>query len=78
VVTLTESSAVPLSSEDVETDVYLTDGLRLFRVVRGFTWPIRDSWAVLEDCLTLAQYTYAPDELGGLGLSIVRSGPSAL
>jgi hypothetical protein len=58
-------------STDVEPDTYLTDGLRLFRVVRGFSWPIDESWATLEDCRTLEEYTYSPDELWGMGLSVV-------
>lgn len=58
-------------SSDVEPDTYLTDGLRLFRVVRGFSWPTEASWATLEDCRTLEEYSYSPDELWGMGLSVV-------
>ena len=59
-------------STDVETTTYLTDGLRLFRVVRGFSFPVIDSWATLEDCRTLGQHTFSPDELWGMGLCVVH------
>jgi hypothetical protein len=62
-----------LSSSEFEPGVYLTDGLRLFRVVRGFSWPAHESEAVLEDCRTLDHFSYAPDEVWALGLNVVRT-----
>ena len=70
---LTETSRGRLSASAVEPDVYLTDGVRLFRVVRGFAWPAHESQAVLEDCRTLEQSSYPPDELWSMGLRIVRA-----
>ena len=61
---VTETTAGRISTSALEPDVYLTDGLRLFRVVRGFAWPAHESKAVLEDCRTLEERAYAPDELG--------------
>jgi hypothetical protein len=55
----------------VEPSTYLTDGVRLFRVIVGFEWPPEESWAVLEDCRTLEQATYTPDELRRMGLERV-------
>ena len=66
-----ETTGGRLSTSDVEPDVYLTDGLRLFRVVRGFAWPAHESQAVLEDCRTLERSSYAPGELRSMGLRIV-------
>lgn len=60
-----------LSTSAIEPDVYLTDGLRLFRVVRGFAWPAHESQAVLEDCRTLEERAYSPDELWAMGLALV-------
>jgi hypothetical protein len=55
----------------VEPGTYLTDGVRLLRVIVGFEWPPEESWAVLEDCRTLEQATYTPDELWRMGLERV-------
>ena len=63
-----------LSTSALEPDVYLTDGLRLFRVVRGFGWPAHESKAVLEDCRTLEEGADAPDELWTMGLTLVGTG----
>ena len=68
---VTETTAGRISTSALEPDVYLTDGLRLFRVVRGFAWPAHESKAVLEDCRTLEERAYAPDELWSMGLAIV-------
>ncbi len=66
-----ETTRGRLSTTALEPDVYLTDGLRLFRVVRGFRLPAHESHAVLEDCRTLEQCTYSPDELWAMGLRAV-------
>lgn len=66
-----ETNSGRLSRSALEPDVYLTDGLRLFRVVRGFAWPAHESRAVLEDCRTLEEYAYTPDELWAMGMSVV-------
>jgi hypothetical protein len=63
-----------LSTSALEPDVYLTDGIRLFRVVRGFAWPAHESEAVLEDCLTLEECAYSPDELWAMGVTVVGAG----
>ena len=70
---LSETSAGRLSTSEIVPDAYLTDGLRLFRVVRGFAWPAYESEAVLEDCRTLEHRAYGRDELWALGLRVVRS-----
>lgn len=70
--TVAETSEGRLSASHVEPNVYLTDGIRLFRVVRGFAWPAHESQAVLEDCRTLEHSSYAPDQLSSMGLRIVR------
>ena len=75
---LTETSRGRLSASAVEPDVYLTDGVRLFRVVRGFAWPAHESQAVLEDCRTLEQSSHPPDELWSMGLRIVRARESVV
>ncbi len=71
---VTETTRGRLSTTALEPDVYLTDGLQLFRVVRGFAWPAHESRAILEDCRTLEEYSYSPDELWTMGLVVVSSG----
>lgn len=44
-------------------DAYLTDGRRLYRVVRGFSWPPQYSVAELEDCHSLERRAYTPAEI---------------
>ncbi len=63
-----------LSTTALEPDVYLTDGLRLFRVVQGFAWPAHESKAVLEDCRTLEESAHSPEELWTMGLIVVGTG----
>ena len=58
----------------LEPSAYLTDGRRLLRVVRGFTDPAEESFAVLEDCRTLETQALTPDELFSLDLELVREG----
>ncbi|HEU4980299.1 MAG TPA: hypothetical protein VFT14_03715 [Solirubrobacterales bacterium] len=55
-----------------EPSTYLTDGRRLFRVVRGFTSAAEDSFALLEDCRTLETHSFTAEELWETGLEIVR------
>ncbi len=60
-----------------EPGTYLTDGRRLFRVVRGFAWPPHASEAILEDCRTLEEGAYPPDELARMGLRVVQPAGAA-
>lgn len=69
---LAETSRGTLTSADVRPDAYLTDGFRLFRVVRGLGESLA-ALAVLEDCRTLRQESYAAEEIWGMGLSVVRA-----
>src|SRR5262249_6526975 len=74
---LAERSRGILLSGDVRPDAYLTDGFRLFRVVKGLPGSI-EGLAVLEDCRTLEQSSYAAEEIWGMGLSVVRqAGPGS-
>ena len=57
----------------LEPSTYLTDGPHLYRVLRGFSEPVEDSFALLEDCRTLDAYAFEPDELWGMHLQIVRT-----
>lgn len=66
-----ETTRGRLSTTALEPDVYMTDGLRLFRVVRGFGFPAHESHALLEDCRTLEESAYSPDELWAMGLRAV-------
>ena len=70
---VSETTRGRLSTSALEPDVYLTDGVRLFRVVRGFGWPAHESQAVLEDCRTLEEHAYRPDELWTMGLAPVAA-----
>ena len=72
-----ETTQGRISTGALEPDVYLTDGVRLLRVVRGFAWPAHESQAVLEDCRTLEERAYSPDELWAMGLSVVQTGTAA-
>ncbi len=56
----------------IEPSTYLTDGRRLLRVVRGFTSPAENSFALLEDCRTLETHAFTAEELSGIALEIVR------
>ena len=58
-----------------EPSAYLTDGRRLLRVVRGFTEPTDESFALLEDCRTLETHAFTPDELWELRVELVRRSP---
>jgi hypothetical protein len=55
---------------------YLTDGQRLFRVIRGFASPIEGSegsFALLEDCRTFEAHPFTPSELWSMELRRVGS-----
>jgi hypothetical protein len=58
----------------VEESSYLTDGQHLFRVLRGFEDPAEDSFALLEDCLTLEAQAFTPEELWRMQMEAVESG----
>lgn len=75
--TLAETTTAEQPSRESDPSIYLTDGLRLFRVVRGFAWPPEESYAVLEDCRTLENRPYSSDELSIMGLSLVRASASS-
>jgi hypothetical protein len=64
----THPAPVPLQS-----DSYLTDGRRLFRVVSPFAATTEHAYASLEDCLTLEVRCYSPAELGEMRLRDVRT-----
>ncbi|MGA8219183.1 MAG: hypothetical protein WB771_11495 [Solirubrobacterales bacterium] len=70
---VTETTRGRLSTTALEPEVYLTDGLRLFRVVHGFAWPPHESHALLEDCRSLEECLYSPNELWAMGLRIVSA-----
>ncbi len=52
----------------LDSESYLTDGRRLFRVVSQFSTTQRQPFASLEDCLTLEVQPYTPGELGAMSL----------
>ena len=54
---------------------YVTDGLRLFRVVSPLAVPPDWTSAELEDCMTLERDTYSPGELWQMRLVPVKLGP---
>jgi hypothetical protein len=56
---------------------YVTDGLRLFRVVSPLASGPELETAELEDCLTLEVETYSPGELWAMRLVLVRSAAAA-
>jgi hypothetical protein len=52
---------------------YVTDGIRLYRVVANLFDPWRGlHTAELEDCLTLESELYPPSKLGAMRLTLVR------
>ena len=56
----------------LDEGAYVTDGMRLFRVVQRLD-PLRGAAsAVLEDCLTLELRSYAPADLWEMGVRLVR------
>jgi hypothetical protein len=58
-------------------DAYVTDGIRLFRVVESLLDPWHGESAHLEDCLTLRSCFYPVDELRLRGFRMVRQRATA-
>jgi hypothetical protein len=57
-----------------EAGTYLTEGRRLFRVVRGLASPTEGSegsFALLEDCRTFEAHPFTPSELLSMRLRLV-------
>ena len=67
---MTVATTQPAASA-LEASSYITDGARLFRVVRPFLCEHPDS-ALLEDCVTLDVHCYTSDELAGMPLRLVE------
>jgi hypothetical protein len=68
-IALNKAKRPPLS---LRRNIYLTDGVSLFRVEGTIDDPARNGWALLEDCLTLHSDFYTADQLAGMGLDLVR------
>jgi len=62
----------PVAAEPEPLPNYLTDGRRLLRVVARFDTAGHDTFASLEDCLTLEVRPYSPGELAALHLRPVQ------
>jgi len=62
----------PATAEPESLPNYLTDGRRLLRVVARFQTAGNDTFASLEDCLTLEVRPYSPGELAALHLRPVQ------
>jgi hypothetical protein len=60
--------------EPFRTDDYLTDGTRLYRVIRSFGAGV-DRYAELEDCRTLESLLTTSAQLEHLRLRLVRRSP---
>ena len=68
-----------ISPSDLRPSTYLTDGNRLFRVLRGPTTGPYEGAAVLEDCRSLEELTFTPAELSAMPLRVVTTqGASAV
>ena len=65
-------AASQANAEPLEPGAYVTDRVSLYRVVTALSWPPRESFAVLEDCLTLDTLALSADELHKLELELVR------
>ena len=61
-------------SQPLTADSYLTDGIRLLRVVSKFEHTGASMFASLEDCLTLEVRPYSPGELSAMALRPVSTG----
>jgi len=59
--------------EPLVADSYLTDGLRLFRVMSWTEVGADHIRATLENCMTLEVRAYSPRELDLMCLSLVRA-----
>jgi hypothetical protein len=56
----------------LDEGAYVTDGMRLFRVVQRLNPHRGTTAAVLEDCLTLELRSYAAADLWEMGVRLVR------
>jgi hypothetical protein len=66
------SSSSTAGVAGLEAGAYVTDGMRLFRVVQRLD-PLRGAAAaVLEDCLTLELRSYGAADLWEMGVRLVR------
>jgi hypothetical protein len=63
-----------LPTSGLAPDSYLTDGVRLFRLVSPFDPAANPPFAMLEDCTTLVTSPYLPHELSAMHLRLVRAG----
>ena len=70
---LIEATSSGISPSDLRPSVYLTDGRRLFRVVRAPTTAPYEGAAVLEDCRSLREVTFTPAELSTMPLRVVAT-----
>jgi hypothetical protein len=68
-----EATSSAISPSDLRPSVYLTDGHRLFRVVRAPATAPYEGAAVLEDCRTLQELTFTPAELSTMPLRVVAT-----
>jgi hypothetical protein len=66
------SSSCAADAVELYEGAYLTDGRRLFRVVRCLDPSRGAATAVLEDCLTLELHPYAAADLWEMRLRLVR------
>lgn len=55
----------------LSVDSYLTDGIRLFRVLAGGGADARHDFVALEDCMTLQIHAYSAPDLDAMGLRSV-------
>jgi hypothetical protein len=66
---LTPHEALP---DSLCPDAYVTDGIRLFRIMDQLLDPWHGESAHVEDCLTLRTWIYPIDELRVRGFRLVR------
>lgn len=67
----TRASRIEATAQ-VAPNAYVTDGLRLFRVVSPLRWSDGYVTADMEDCMTLDVRAYTPTELWSMRLRVVR------
>ena len=70
-------SSRPVADVGLEPGAYITDGSRLFRVVKALDPPRGVTAAVLEDCLTLKLRSFAEADLWEMGVRLVKPPVSA-
>ena len=68
-----EAPTKGISQSDLRPSTYLTDGHRLFRVVRAPTTAPYEGAAVLEDCRSLEELTFTTAELSAMSLRVVSA-----